>query len=293
MITPSKYILVLVCFFSAYALAQPNTEVYLMDLTYSEESLSLSNFRNISNDSGYDNQPSFLNDDVVIFAANNNGQTDIAQYDIKLGKKSWNHKGSSSSQYSPQIVPNSKDVLSVHLDTVGRQRLFIHESSSGNIREAHPEIQVAYFAMYNEDILLGAVLGGNTLNMVVANLKTQQVDTLNYNAGRSFHRIPDTKNMSYTFVNEDGNHDIYLLDMSSFESFFITQLPIGVQDHIWLDETTLLTASGARLYKYDLYGEGAWQEAANLSEYNIDSISRMAINSDASKLIFVALSEED
>jgi len=136
------------------------------------------------------------------------------------------------------------------------------------------------------------VLGEEGLELVVANLKTKQVDKLAHNAGRSFHKIPGSKNMSYTYVNEEGNHDVYQLDMESFESYFVTQLPIGVRDHAWLNDTTLLIGSGARLYMYDLYGKGDWTEAADLSEYRIDNITRLAISPDKTKLVLVAESLE-
>ncbi len=270
------------------AFAQPNTEVYLMDLSYSEKAFSVSNFRNISNDPGYDNQPSFQSNNLVIFAGNNGGQTDIAQYNIRFDRKFWYHQGSASSQYSPQRIPNSDHVLSVHLDTTGRQRLYHHHLTSGEYKEAHPDIQLAYFAMYDENMLLGSVLGEDGLDLVVTNLQTKQVDTLAHNAGRSFHRIPGSKNMSYTYMNEEGNHDIYQLDMNSFESFFVAQLPIGVQDHTWLNDAILLIGSGPRLYFYDLFGDGVWKEVADLSPYKIDNVTRLALSPDKTKLVLVA-----
>ncbi|MBT8263587.1 MAG: hypothetical protein KJO05_12240 [Bacteroidia bacterium] len=274
--------------FEIVAHSQPYTEVYIADISITEELIEVGNVVNISNDEGYDNQPSFQSDNLVLFAGNNKGQTDIAQYNIRFNMKFWYHKGSASSQYSPQRIPNSQHVLSVHLDTNGRQRLFHHHLTSLEYKEAHPDVRVAYFAMYNENILLGSVLGEENLDLVVANIETKQVDTLAYNSARSFHKIPESKSMSYTFVNEEGNHDVYQLDMDSFESFFVTQLPIGVQDHVWLNGTTLLIGSGSRLYKFDLFGDGTWTEVADLSEYKMDNITRLAISPDGTKLAIVA-----
>jgi len=282
----------LIFLFPVIAFTQPNTEVYLLDLDTSGGQFSISNFRNISNDPGYDNQPSFQSDNLVLFAANNGGQTDIAQYNIRFNKRFWYHEGSAASQYSPQRIPNSQHILSVHLDTTGRQRLFHHHLTSFEYKEAHPDIRVAYFTMYNENTLVGTVLGDEGLDMVVANLKTRAVDTMFYGAGRSFHRVPNDKAVSYTLVNEEGNHEIFQLDMDTFESFFVAQLPIGVQDHVWLDETTLLLGSSTKLFIYDFFGSGEWQEAADLSEYNIKEITRLAVSPDGSKLALVALPKE-
>ena len=59
--------------------AQPSTEVYLFDIFVNGETLELKNKRNISNNEGYDNQPSFYNDNIVLFASTRNKQTDIAK----------------------------------------------------------------------------------------------------------------------------------------------------------------------------------------------------------------------
>ncbi len=287
-----KAILGFVLFFTTAIFSQPSTEVYLLDLNASEAQFSVANFRNISNNSGYDNQPSFQSDNLVLFAGNNGGQTDIAQYNIKFNRRFWYHEGSASSQYSPQRIPNSQHVLSVHLDSTGKQRLFHHHLTSLEYKEAHPDIQLAYFIMYNESTLVGAVLGNNGLDMVVANLQTKSVDTMFYGAGRSFHKIPNSKAVSYTLVNEEGNHEIFQLDLDTFESFFVAQLPVGVQDHIWLNETTLLLGSTTKLFLHDLFGNGEWEEAIDLSEYGITDITRLAISPDGLKLALVALPKE-
>ena len=272
-----------------FILAQPNTEVYLADIDQANEGISVTNLKNISEDDGYDSQPSFQSNNLVLFAGNNNGQTDIAQYNIRFDKKFWYHSGSAASQYSPQRIPGSQHVLSVHLDTTGRQRLYHHHLTTAEYKEAHPDLQIAYFVMYDEHNLVGSVLGEDDLEMVVTNLETKAVDTLFRGAGRSFHNIPGSKSVSYTLKNEEGNYDIYQLEMETFESFFITQLPIGVQDHIWLNDTKLLLGSGSKLYIYDLYEGGDWKEVADLSEYKITDITRLASSPDEKHLALVAM----
>lgn len=282
-----SYFFSVVLLFNFFGIAQSNTEVFIAELDQTNETIRISNLKNISNDSGYDSQPSFANNELLLFAGNNNGQVDIAQYDLKLNKKSWYHKGSPSGQYSPQMVTATSEVFAVHLDTNGRQRLFRHNGKN-KYSEAHPDLQIAYFAMYNEDILVGTVLGDEGLDMIVADLKTKLVDTVFYDAGRSFHKMPAENSMSYTLVNKEGNHDVYQLDMTSFESFFVAQLPIGVQDHIWLSETSLLAASNDKIYLYDLFGDGEWKQVADLSESKIRNITRMAVSPNGTKLALVA-----
>ena len=67
---------------------QSSTEVYLFDLVSNEDVYAISNPINISNNSGYDNQPSFMKHGrAVLYASTRNGQTDIVSYQIRTGKK--------------------------------------------------------------------------------------------------------------------------------------------------------------------------------------------------------------
>ena len=76
--------------------------------------------------------------------------------------------------------------------------------------------------------------------------------------------------------------------VGSLESFFVDQLPVGVQDHIWLNESTLLIGSLDKLFLLDLFGNGDWKLVADLSKYNIRDITRLAVNPYGSKLAIVA-----
>ena len=60
--------------------SQPNTEVYVMDLEFSETDFSITNFKNISNNEGYDSQPSFYNNETIFYARTNKEATDIAKH---------------------------------------------------------------------------------------------------------------------------------------------------------------------------------------------------------------------
>ena len=63
--------------------SQMNTEIHLFDITSENEKLKVVNGKNISNNDGYDSQPHFYNDNLVLFASSRKGQTDIGKYNIK------------------------------------------------------------------------------------------------------------------------------------------------------------------------------------------------------------------
>ena len=69
-----------------------NTEVFLFDINSKNNEIELNNKRNISNNDGYDNQPSFYNDNIILFASTRNNQTDIAIVDNGAGNTKSNNK---------------------------------------------------------------------------------------------------------------------------------------------------------------------------------------------------------
>ena len=145
--------------------SQSNTEVYLFDLITSETGLELTNMINVSNNPGYDNQPSFIYEDILLFAGNNDGQTDIAQYNIETKIRSWLNTQTEGGEYSPQKLPSGDDVAAVRLDLDGLQRLYSYNSFNENPVMVMDGLAVAYFLFYNDNILISAVLGDVTLDL--------------------------------------------------------------------------------------------------------------------------------
>jgi hypothetical protein len=284
-----KNIILLAALFSINVFySQSNTEVYLFDINPGEEGLTLSNMTNVSNNPGYDNQPSFIYEDVLLFAGNNKGQTDIMHYIIKEKKYSWFHKKTAGGEYSPQKLPLGDDIAAVRLDPDGLQRLYFYNSSKENPRIAVTDLAVAYFHFYTNNILVSAVLGENTLDLVVSNLQEKTNDTLLIDVGRSIHRVPNSKYVSYTALNEEKNHDLYLLEIDGdLESYFVCQLPIGVEDYTWLNDTQILIGSRNKLYVYDTMENEDWIEVADLSLFKIKDISRLSVSPKGSKLAIV------
>ncbi|OAB78219.1 hypothetical protein ULVI_12135 [Cochleicola gelatinilyticus] len=270
--------------------AQPNTEVYLMDITSNDERISLQNFKNISQNPGYDSQPSFAFN-YLLYAGSNDGQTEIKGYELREGVTVRFNKPTLGGEFSPQLIPNDSQFAAVRLDTTGLQRLYYY-STAGDSKLILPDAPVAYFSFYNKEIVLASILSDDELDLVLYNLTTNSADTIIENSGRSIHNIPNKEAMSYTVVNEEGNYDVFQLDMKTKESFFICQLPIGIQDHTWLDSNRLLIGSTNKLYVYDTFEGSEWKEIVDLSSYPITDITRLAVDESGKKLALVAMPVE-
>ncbi len=277
----------LLLLFGSISFSQNNPDVFLFDIARAYEGLELLNMQNVSNNPGYDNQPSFSLNETVLFAGNNDGQTDITEFNLNTNSKKLINQKTDGGEFSPQKFPSNIDVAAVRLDKDGLQRLYQYNSQTGTSSELIPNLQVAYFAFYNEQKMLATVLDGDKMDLVMIDLLKKSADTLFYNAGRSLQRIPKTNSMSYSLVNDEGNLDLYMFDMNTAESFFVCELPIGVQDYIWLNDTQILLGSGNKLYLYDNLGEPEWTKVASLEEWGIKNITRMAISPNGKKLALV------
>jgi hypothetical protein len=287
MLKPSLILGFILSFF--LGTAHPNTEIYLIDIAVSETDFTISNFRNISNNDGYDSQPSFADNNTLLYSRTHQGQTDIARYVISENNYYWINHSTSGGEYSPQSFPKSKNVAAVRLDTSGLQRLYLYDFKTMESTLLIEGLQVAYYSFFDKKTILSSVLSGNNLDLVISNLSKKTNDTLIENVGRSIHKVPNTKDtMSYTSVNEDENMDIFQLDMKSLESFFVAELPIGIQDHIWLDDSKLLIGSRDKLFMLDLFENGDWKLVADLSEFNIKNITRLALSPNGKTLAIVA-----
>lgn len=266
--------------------SQQNSEVYVFDIEKAYEGLEVLNMRNISNNPGYDNQPSFINNDEILFAANNNGQTDIAKYKFKTNEKTWVNTNTQGGEFSPKQIPNSEKIAAVRLDPDGLQRLYEY-STGQKPKEIIKGSQIAYFAFYDENNLVSTVLNLDEMDLVVSNLTEKTNDTLFQNAGRSIQKVPNSNYISYTAINDEGNNEVFLLDLKTRESYFVCQLPIGILDFTWLNETQMLLGSGNKLYMYDTLGTSEWTEVAVL-EHGFSNITRLSVSPDGKRLALVA-----
>lgn len=285
-----KYQISLVFTFTCSLLiAQTNTEVFVMDLEFSENVFNIESFKNVSNNPGYDSQPFFIDNEQIVYARTYDNLTDIIKYHLKNKSLINISETKIGGEYSPQKIPNSNYYAAVRLDTTGLQRLYKYDSDSKQSSLLFKNLQIAYYSFYDENRLLSSVLSGANLDLVYSDISKKLNDTLLVKVGRSIHKVPNTiDTMSYTSVNDEGNMDVFQLDITTLESFFVSQLPVGIQDHIWLDESTLLIGSLDKLFLLDLFGNGDWKLVADLSKYNIKDISRLAVNPDGSKLAMVA-----
>jgi len=269
-----------------WSFAQPNTEVYVFDLEVVGDSIVLNNGINISNNEGYDNQPSFYDDNTILFSSTRNGQTDIRQYQIDQGKTKWLTNTPVGSEYSPTRIPNKSTISAIRLDTTGLQRLYEYDTASGESKIVVEGAKIGYHLWYDEHILVNTVLMDNRMDLVVSNIKEKSNQVLQKQVGRNVLKIPGSNKISYV-SKEKGTNLLKSMDMvsGSMDSIVRTN---SAEDFAWTSNGLLLTGYENMLMKLRPGKEGQWSMAHAFTDKNINTITRIAINTAGDKLVLVA-----
>ncbi|MCB0399377.1 MAG: nuclear transport factor 2 family protein [Winogradskyella sp.] len=286
------YFLILFPFLSTLAFSQSNTEIFLFDLEKNNSEIKISNGINISNNEGYDNQPSFFGDDNVLYASTRSGQTDIAQYHINYKSKTFINftKGG---EYTPLKIPNKNAVSAVRLDTDGKQRLYSYNLSNGESTQLIKDLVVAYYTWYDDNTIVSAVIENEQLNLYVTNTKDGNNRKYATSVGRSFHKIPNSNLVSFIYKETDKIWQIRSLNPNNGITRLIANTMEGVEDICWLDSKTLLSGKNGILYKLTLKRDNDWKKVADLSSYGIANITRLAVNDDGTKLLIAGDLQSD
>lgn len=278
------YSLLLFVFIFSLTFAQSNTEVFLFDLETNTSKIELKNAKNISNNEGYDNQPSFLNDRYILFASTRNNQTDIAKYDMRYDSKSWLNF-TEGGEYTPLITPNTNEVSAVRLDPDGKQRLYAYNMSNGESRELINDLVVAYYSWANNHTIVSAVIEDDELNLYTTNLQDGTNRKYATKVGRSFHRIPNSNLVSFISKDKENQWQIKSLNPDTGVTKVIANTIEGVEDICWLDSKTMLSGKDNVLYKLTLRRDNDWKEVASLDANGITKITRLATNPEGTKLL--------
>ncbi len=279
-----KKLVLLFIFISTSTLAQ-NNEVFLFDLSKDGE---LSNQRNISKNPGYDSQPSFYTKDQILFAATRNGQTDILLYDISTDKKvDFLSNTPNGGEYSPQRIPNSKNVSAVRLDNDGLQRLYSYDFSTKESKEVIKELKVAYPMWYDKSTVVSSVIVGNDLDLIISDIKSGKNHTIQKKVGRSFHHIPNSKLVSY-ISKENEQWEIRSLNLKTRKTDKIVNTNGNFEDICWLPNGTILQAKGDQILKFNPKTDTDWSVFHSFKNSSIHKISRIRVSEDGSKIAIVA-----
>ena len=265
---------------------QPNTEIFLFDLNSDNGKFELSNMKNVSNNDGYDNQPSFLDNNTILYAGTRNGQTDIVKYNINYDSKIFiNH--TDGGEYSPLKIPNQNAVSAIRLDPDGKQFLYKYNLKNGESEVLIDDVIIGYHVWFNDNTIVSSVLEDGGLSLYTNNAKENKSYVQQKKIGRSLHNIPNSELVSYISKEDTNVWEIKSLNPITGVTKSIAATIDKAEDMCWLPNGTIIMGKDNKIYTYTPNKSVDWREVASLKNNTIKNISRLAISPDGRKIAIV------
>lgn len=266
--------------------AQTGSEIYLFDVKSKKGNITLSNPQNITNHKGYDNQPSFHRTEPLVYYSsfNDDGRSDIKTYNYKT-KKASNLTQTQEREYSPTLTPDGKYISCIIQRDNNAQDLGMYPVEGGQPIVLIDNLIVGYHAWLDADRVMCFVLG-QPLTLHVYNVKTKEDKIVAENIGRSLHRIPTKKAMSFVRKTTETEWSVMQLDI---ETLAITKLIDTLpqrEDLCWTPDGKIIMSDGAKLFIADPYSDKQWKEIT-IKNTELKGITRLAMNAKGDRLAVV------
>lgn len=263
---------------------QPNSEIFLFSIEKNADKFTFSGGKNITNNAGYDNQPSFsLDNRSILFTANRNGKdTNIYEYFLADGRT--------------EQITTSEDNEYTAKDFNGKTLNFIREGSSQvmtifkydrQTKQESPALKikepVAYYAFNAKGDALVWVRYAFFIHWVNSEKNINRFVT-DYAQPSTPQWIPNTDN--FTFVKRLPSDELWIYEFNPSNRAVrpIVQNKDGKINYAWMPDGSLLIGSGAKLFKFDEKNDKTWVQIADLSSFGIKDILRLAVSSDGKNL---------
>lgn len=256
--------------------AQDGTEVYLFDLQIIEGRPHLGVPMNISANPGYDNQPSFSPDGrFLLYSSTRGGNTDILLYDIQNYRKTWLSE-TPGGEYSPQFMHDGRSVAAVRLDPDGFQRLYAYDMKGSEPVILLPETVTGYYAQL--DSTFYSFVLGNPATFRKQKMFDSTSVIIADNPGRSIHKVPNKKLISFQLLNDQGEAGIYNYHPDSDSVSFFAPMPENSLDMAWVDEASVISGTDSLLMHFSkALNDSSWVQVSDFSEWGLHGITRIAV----------------
>jgi len=273
--------------FYTAVIAQQSTDIYLMDVDFSN-GFEYYNAELISVNDGYNNQPNFsANGNYLLYTSIANEYADIYRYDIK-SKKTTQITHSQESEFSPTLLQNQNEFSTVRVEKDGTQRLWKINQNDASASLLLPSVKgVGYHTWLTENKLALFVVGAPH-QMHIANVKKDNSKQVGEKIGSAIHKVPNEKKFAYIDWSDSTNCNIKTRNFKGKNEQSICPCAPEAEYFIHTPNGNLLSVKGTALYYWDKKSyDKQWQNIANFTEIDGADFYRLAINADASKLAIV------
>lgn len=237
----------------------PSTDVVVFDVYPHGDHLHVGSLVRITERDGYDNQPSFLDEDRIVFSSIRGGEaSNIIGYSV-AGDTLEPVTDTPESEYSPTPVPSGDalSVVRVEMDGVS-QHLVRIPLDGGPPERLLPHVDdIGYHAWLDEERVALYRLG-EPATLHLANIVTGEVGLVAQDVLPVLRQVPGDPSVSFAQRDADGLVQIRLLEGESGDVVTVTSTPGNTAEHAWLSSATLLSLHDGVVYRYRGGGDVPW-----------------------------------
>lgn len=286
-----RHLLVLLFSFACLFLeAQvPTTNIYLFDFELDKNELTLNNPKLLThfNSKGYNNQPSFFQEDLLYISSNYKGNSNTEIFELDLRRQELKRvTKTTQSEYSPTLMPDGKHISLIRQKNTEPmdQHLWRYPLDMSGEGEAiiNDLTNVGYHCWIGPYKVI-MFLVDDPHKMVEYNVVDGQQEIIAEDIGRSLRR---DGNVLY-FVEKVSRKFWYL---KAYNFVFntvevIAQTPRETEDFALTDDGTFLMATGGFMYAFNAENDKAWRKVVDLRPLGLNKVSRIAIHGNKIALV--------
>jgi hypothetical protein len=278
-----------VLFTPAPASGQGGSELFLARIRDHNGRLSVDTVLRLTNRVGYDNQPAFVpgSNRILYTVIDSTTRADIWSLDLERRTAAALTRTSPESEYSATPMPGSGRFSVVRVEADSTQRLWSFAGDGSDPRIVLRDIKPVGYHLWLNATELALFVLGNPPTLQIADIRSGTARVVASSIGRALQKLPSANAFSFVQRRADGTLWIMRYDMTSGSTTpLVAALPQN-EYHVWLNDSTLVSANGSVLYQWRP-GDRGWIYVADLSGYNVSGISRLALSADARSLAIVA-----
>jgi hypothetical protein len=264
----------------------PATDIYLVPLSGGLASMKGAKPVPVSTAPGYDNQPFFSpGGGALLFAANRDGkQIDVFMFEQANGRVRQ-LTATATNENSPTFLPAGLSEPGggfsvVRTEPDRTQRLWRFNGAGRDPQIVLTDVKpVGYHAWVDADRLALFVLG-QPATLQLASVKTGKAEVVAEGIGRSLHRIPGTRLVSFVQREASGEFWIKQIDADSKKIEALVKAVEGSaeRDMAWMrDGKTILMSGGTKVFSWTR-GAAGWTEVFDAAPHGLGAVSRLAVS---------------
>ena len=238
------------------------------------------------NAEGYNNQPSFMSRNQIMYTEQKAGalNTNIVKLDLENDSRQYISR-TGLSEYSATKIPNKTQISVIRVEKDGWQTLWAYSLDNEKMHQnLFPEFQdnLGYHSWLSDSTVALFVLGDEP-TLRIGNIRSGKITTYTSNIGRCLKTTAEG-HLLYIHKYTDDHTYLKRFDPLRLKMEIVAEIEIDGQDFELVENRYIVMGNEDKLVLFDLI-QNKWLPAIDLSPFLIDKITRLSYHSG--KLVIV------